>query len=796
MQPLSIGLPSAPLLALGLLLCHCGSLGNTTQLAGWDFTRGAKGWTKSPAVARCRRTSEGLVLVGVSEDPSITSPEFRFRSRRFVLVSLRMRSTGDRTGQIFYGSAFTPEKSRTFQVINDGKWHEYRVWLPASAGLGRLRLDPSGGPCICTIASLRVDATTEAPTEAWARPLELRGKKIIGGGQYATSGEEAVTSRFLALHREVIGNFPFDGYVVPVVVGQEWAEGAGLPRRDYLLHELLWSRIRLPYAAVREAIADLNSVRWAHVTDNFLNLTLIDGADGCATPDLADDRDWAVIESNAGLAARLCREAKLQGFWLDTEQYGNYQWRTEAGLPEPGHGRPADLKFPLGKDTPQLLRRRGAQWIKAVQAQMPAVKIITTFAWSPDANGYAPLKGVTAFLNGVLDGIRAPGRLIHGHENTFYFGQGPGTANVANDGRQEGYPGGRARYAEARADIRGWRKYSTNPGKYDRFVSVGMAAWVEDDPWNTWSGWPSGSRWSFWSNLALALAYSDEYVWVWSEHTHYGHGLEAKAGMNPFLASLSNQTFNTGREAAGEFTEEFATDPLRRGWYFDFDMLDIGRKLSPSHDVALMGATSVPYAWSAAARAVRVDGAWPAGPRGDAIPPPDQRRRYVRPIRPVDRRTGFAVSMDFRVTSFGRRSGDRMVIGLFRSGQARSHTGLALEVEAADRAHIVLSGPRGSLRLPLQVQGGIRPGKSYRIAFEYDAARSRLQMSLCDRSAVRRLVSHACAAAPAGMGAFGWDEIGIAHEGGSATGPPRPAYRYLLERASLRRPVPATHGRR
>lgn len=153
---------------------------------------------------------------------------------------------------------------------------------------------------------------------------------------------------------------------------------------------------------------------------------------------------------------------------------------------------------------------------------MPAVKIIVTFAWSPDAVGYEPLQGSIPFLDGVLDGIEPPGQLIHGYENTFYYGQGPGTFNAANDGKQEGFAGDRGRYEAARAWIKEWRSLSGNPPKYDRFVKTGMAAWVEDDPWSLYPGWPSGTKSSLWSNLPLALAYSDEYVWMWSEHTHYG----------------------------------------------------------------------------------------------------------------------------------------------------------------------------------------------------------------------------------------------------------------------------------
>ena len=85
-----------------------------------------------------------------------------------------------------------------------------------------------------------------------------------------------------------------------------------------------------------------------------------------------------------------------------------------------------------------MLRKRGRQWIRAVQGELPKIKIMITFAWSPDANEYEPIRGANAFLDGVLEGIEAPGQLIHGYENTFYFGQAAGTKYT-----REGFPGGR-----------------------------------------------------------------------------------------------------------------------------------------------------------------------------------------------------------------------------------------------------------------------------------------------------------------------------------------------------------------
>lgn len=64
------------------------------------------------------------------------------------------------------------------------------------------------------------DLTPVRPPEKfddlWARPSGLRGKKMIGGGQYTTAGgDKAVISRFLAKHPRFTESYPYDGMVIP-----------------------------------------------------------------------------------------------------------------------------------------------------------------------------------------------------------------------------------------------------------------------------------------------------------------------------------------------------------------------------------------------------------------------------------------------------------------------------------------------------------------------------------------------------------------------------------------------------
>lgn len=689
------------------------------QITSWNFREGSQGWIGNAMVTESQYGENGWAMKVVSPDPFLTSPRIDSPTDGYLQVTLRMRSSGGASAQLYFGKRFTENDSRSFAIKNDGKWHDYRVILPALGKAARLRLDPSLSDGTIAIDWIRVESIRDLPSEPWARPDELRSKRAIGGGLYTVYGDEtAITPRYLAQHPEFAENYPFDGIVLPALLSPEWVASLGLtklgkPLRPTLLHELIWTKIAIPEAAVAQTIADLNSMQRGSLSDNFMIYGMVDGARGLHTPDLTNDEDWAILQRNAELAARICRKGQLKGMWLDTEQYGHYRWQTESGSPEFDPNKPQNLHFPLGKDTPELLRRRGTQWIKAVQAEFPEVKIMTTFAWSPDGGAYGPLTGVIPFLDGVLEGITAPGEIIHGHENTFYFGQAPGTTHAY--ATPNGFPGDRQRYELARNEIRSWRSLSSNPEKYDAFVRVGMAAWVEDHPWNTPPGWPDGSKASLWSNLPLALAYSDEYVWVWSEHTKYGQ--PDKQELNPFLASLNNRTINSGNQAARDLSEKFETDPLRRGWSFDFDMLRISTKLDPKHEVALMSSLTLPYRWDASTRSLLIQNANRAQQNGIG-----QRRRYVRAIEDLSESNSFQLSIDFVVDKFGASEANPIAIGLFNSLSNVEEQSLILKLSNPANPHVVIRCGGSGVTIPLRITEPLQTERAYRVSVALDAS--------------------------------------------------------------------------
>ncbi len=294
--------------------------------------------------------------------------------------------------------------------------------------------------------------------------------------------------------------------------------------------------------------------------------------------------------------------------------------------------------------------------------------------------------------------------MIHAHENTFYFGQAKGTTHA--HATENGFPGDRARYESARADIRGWRSLSQIPEKYDRFVQVGMAAWVEDHPWNVPDGWPSGSKATLWSNLPLALAYTDEYVWVWSEHTKYGQPHLRE--LNPFLASINHQTWNTKMEPVSQFSEDFAADPLRKGWYFDFNMLDIGRKAAPGDEAPIMNGESIPYRWNAVEQALVVDGKM--AKRRDG-----QRQRFVHPCNLSINQGDFEASFEFYVDAMSGRANAPIIIGCFHSERSLGDQSLSVQIDHQGLAELNVRGPGFAASKFLTYQTPLRIHQHYRL---------------------------------------------------------------------------------
>lgn len=600
-----------------------------------------------------------------------------------------------------------------------------------------------------------------APGREWARPAELRSKKLIDAGIYTM--ESKINSRWLAEHPEFTTTHPFDGITVRLPLAAEWCKKAGVPNGTQF-DDVAWKMRTVPYEAVAGAVVDLKRTRWGQLTDNFLWWNLRGGAEELKMADPELDEDWKAIEHNAALAARLCKEAGLKGLLLDTESYYAF----------PG----TRTHYPFGKARPELLRKRGQAWMKAVQKECPEIVILFTFAWAPDLDQARFLAGVKDFINGMLEAAEGKVRFVHGYENTFYYGQRAGSMYT-----KDGFRGDRARYDEAVASMRKWSSFSGDAKKFEKHVHVGMAAWLESDPWNLWNGWPSGTRETIWSNVPMALATSEEYVWCWSAHTNFLHTLTdpvpGETGLNPYLASITNQTFNTGNEAATKFVEDFSTDPLTRGWYFDFDILDVARKRKPDQAMPVFVRDGVPYRWVPEKKHLLVGNAWTRGPEGKQATEHDrQRRRFVRPIQQVNPTRAFEAAIDFAIDTFGGDPSNPILVGLYHSDRPADRSSISLRIAGPEAATIVVVGKEGAwTSKPGSV---VKAGRTYRFAVALSGSSGELDARLIDVG-TGSVTCELRGKLPGEVSGLALDEIGAAQpDWGKTVTSPQKAHAYHL----------------
>jgi hypothetical protein len=625
------------------------------------------------------------------------------------------------------------------------------------------------------IADMQVSEFLPSDLQAWVSPAELRDKKVINTGIFSRVNYEDPdwpSPQYLATHPDYLANTPFDGITIPVPIDPAWTAAQGLVSQPlYGLNQLTMLNVPIPWSVVEDAVNDLKRVQWGDVTDNFLWYGFSEFAsdEDAATKSVRPDSaaDWNVVVQNAVLCARMCREAGLKGFMMDPEQYGRY---------------PSGEYYPFGLGTAETWRARGEQWINAVQAEYPEIMLNSFFTWGPESQpgGWADYPNLANFMNGVLAGIQAPARIIHGWESTFWYGM-----NRTIDGVSAQFAGDRNVYAQTRSDIRNvWRSYSDNPEKYDAFVDVGMAAWVDSDPYNLPDGWPPGylNDPGPWSNLAATLAYSDEYVWTWSEHTNYP---QTRGVLNPFLASIANRTFNTGSEPAASFTEDFAADPMKNGWSFDFNMLDIGRDIGRLS--VTMTTDSVAYAWAEATGSVDVRGNWTRGKLGDVEGlATAQRRRYTKPVEPLTRGSDIQLGMDLTVDSFGSDPGNPITLGLFHTAATTAAQAMCLEIVDASTARVVVAGDGTPWSLALPLAAPLETGRAYRTELSFTAATRQLAVTL-RRVSDGVAVSQTSATVPLSVGPFVFDEAGIAQREAAISTTTAQAHRFHLDRFTLSR---------
>ena len=172
-------------------------------------------------------------------------------------------------------------------------------------------------------------------------------------------------------------------------------------------------------AKLKPQFDDLAAIEWRTFTDNFLCLYAANNW----KMDWFNDEQWQGITRNLRLSAKAARIGHCVGIVFDPEPYGENPWAYP--------GRNQDRSF---AEVEAQVRKRGAQFMKALQSELPNVRLLTFFHQSlfaafldmPDLQQRQQRLSqqhwglLSAFWNGALEAA-APGvRIIDGYEMAYY----------------------------------------------------------------------------------------------------------------------------------------------------------------------------------------------------------------------------------------------------------------------------------------------------------------------------------------------------------------------------------------
>ena len=115
-----------------------------------------------------------------------------------------------------------------------------------------------------------------------------------------------------------------------------------------------------------EAVKDLQAAKPKRFTENFLRFNDTPGG-----VDFFDDAGWAAIVNNAKVAAWVARQGGLKGWMFDTEQYEKQQFK---------YHDQRDAKTRSFAEYSAAARRRGNEFMRAVNSEFPDIIILFTFA--------------------------------------------------------------------------------------------------------------------------------------------------------------------------------------------------------------------------------------------------------------------------------------------------------------------------------------------------------------------------------------------------------------------------------
>ena len=358
--------------------------------------------------------------------------------------------------------------------------------------------------CVC-VSLLTADLSADT-----GRTKRTFDKKLI---QY---GWGIPTPRFIRENIREMEKRPFDGLIFQLSGGRK------------VLTPSRWNE-----SAFTEDYEQLRHIKWKRFTDNFIIMH------AASELDWFNDEHWQAIEHNARLLARGARIGGCVGMCFDSEPYGTNPWTyTKAAQ----HGVKSFSEYEA------VVRSRGAQFMRAIESELPGVQLLTFFHLSSfdqllvamePAKRQAKLSKLPeallpAFLNGILDAASTEARIIDGNEPSYYYAESRAYYEAYHRMKQGGLllvdPNSLAQYR--RQVQAGHAVYIDHYFGLRRRRVLGHYLSPEDR-----------LKW-FEHNVYWALRTSDRYVWCYCERMHWFRNENIPTGCEQAIRSARHKVAN------------------------------------------------------------------------------------------------------------------------------------------------------------------------------------------------------------------------------------------------------------
>lgn len=263
-------------------------------------------------------------------------------------------------------------------------------------------------------------------------------------------------------------------------------------------------------------LAALPTIKWQRFTDNFIVVN------SASSMDWFSDADWQVVAANVTLLAKAAKLGGCKGLCLDPEPYQSSPWQYEK-QPWAGEKSFADYQA--------MVRKRGAQFMAAIQGQMPKTTLMTFFLLSqvlPDQPLERQKYGLLpAFLDGLLDAAGPDTVIVDGNEASYYYGRA-------------------SQYGAACDRIHGGLLDRVAPGNWSKYrakVQCGQALFVDlvygllKPPGPAGYLTPAQRNEWFEHHVYWAVQNTDRYVWVYSGNMNWWTDKDVPPGIVDAIVS-------------------------------------------------------------------------------------------------------------------------------------------------------------------------------------------------------------------------------------------------------------------